>query len=715
MSQRRESALQQYILQGVKETGVELGRGSYAAVHTVECKGLTCAAKIFHQTLYRQEYSIRRFQEECAILSQLRHPNIVQFLGVYYQPGSILPALVMECLPMTLAQSLDQYGVLPNEISYSILKDVALALSYLHQHNPAIIHRDLSANNVLLTREMTAKISDLGVAKMLDLSPTLMRTMTNGPGTPCYMPPEALEGNTRYAHYNCKVDAFSYGVLMVHLFSGQWPFPSKPVKVDPQDDSRIIPQSEADRRQENLDIIGRDHPLLTLILRCLHNSPARRPEAVEILTLVNQVAAQFPSSSKVELLQQVTSLRADTATLQQANTSLRANVETLQQANRSLRADTKTLQQANTLLLTNIGTQQQANRSLRADTERLKRGHEAEITSMRADTEMLQQANASLRTNIETLQQANRSLRAGTERLKQGHEVEIRSLRADTERLQQEQQTEIRSLREISLAELVSTRQTLQAKVKSAQIKQREAEKAVEESQRKLEDAQRCHSVEVELRLADIRDTLSLRLREVETELKAARQQISFKNSALTNREDEVAKLTGQMVGLRQEMVENEKAFDQHLVQLEKGFKQLLFTKDQQLVEKQKEFDQELIHVKKGFEQELVKKQKEFEQHLLANVVEIQKEIDQNKDEFKQKLLIKNKLLIEKEHTLVEKDQQLQMLREKEAEFGALLQSKEAILSSKQSLVASKDSVIHGLQEQLNHLRKSQVSLQGRL
>ena len=486
MSRRRievnqAAALQEYTLQGVQETGVELGRGSYAAVYTVEYKGLTCAAKNFHPTLYQQEYSIRRFQEECALLSRLRHPNIVQFLGVYDKQGSMLPALVMECLPMTLAQCLDQYGVLPNEIGYFILKDVALALSYLHQYNPQIIHRDLSANNILLTHGMTAKISDLGVAKMLDLSPMQMCTMTNGPGTPCYMPPEAIEENARY---NCKVDSFSYGILMVHLFSGRWPFPTKAVKVDPQDDSRMIPQSEADRRQEKLDAIGGDHPLMPLILRCLHNSPARRPEAVEILTQVSRVAAQFPPSSqnKVELLRQVTSLRADT--------------------------------------------------------ERLQQDHEVEMRSFRADIQRLQQINRT------SLQQATANVR----RLQQGH------------------QTEIRSLRESSSAELESTRQILQTEIRSAYTHQREAEKAVEESQRKLEDAERCHSVQVEqlnLRLADTRDTLSSRVFEVEAELRAAQQQISSKNSALTR--------------LRQEMVERKKAFDQQLLAKE----QLLAQKDQ--------------------------------------------------------------------------------------------------------------------------------------
>ena len=240
---------------------------------------------------------------------------------------------------MTLAQCLDKYGVHPNEIGYSVLKDVALALSYLHQHSPPVIHRDLSANNVLLTPGMTAKISDLGVAKILDLNPSQFRTMTQTPGTLCYMSPESTVPRP---HYSTKVDAFSYGVMMVHLFSGQWPFPTEAVIVDPQDDSRVIPQTEADRRQKILDAIGRDHPLMNLILGCLHNSPARRPEAVEILTEVSRVAAQFPSSSgnKVELLQQLTSLRADTDTtrLKQAHEAeIRSLTEGLQQETRSVK------------------------------------------------------------------------------------------------------------------------------------------------------------------------------------------------------------------------------------------------------------------------------------------------------------------------------------------------------------------------------------------
>ena len=265
---------------------------------------------------------------------------------------------------------------------------------------------------------MTAKISDLGMAKRL-FPTSLNKKMTETPGNPYYMPPETMLTNPQYGS---KVDVFSFGVLMVYLFSGELPVPTAATMVDPQDESRMIPQSEADRRQEKLDAIERDNPLMTLILRCLHNSPAHRPEAVEILTQVSQVAAQFPSSShnKVELLQQVTSLRADTERLQREHEteiqSHRADVERLQQASRSHRADTERLQREYQLEI----------KSLRANTQRLQQEYETETTSMRADAERLQQEH---QTEIS-------SLRADTQKLQQKYEVDITSMRADTERLQ---------------------------------------------------------------------------------------------------------------------------------------------------------------------------------------------------------------------------------------------------------------------------------------
>ena len=173
--------------EGVTSTDKELGRGSYATVLELDYLGLKCAGKKIHELLIEQEensmiYAVRRFKDECQILSQVRHPNIVQFLGVFFQQGDHIPILVTEFLPLNLDQCLDRYN-LSAERRYSILHDVVLGLNYLHCQCSPIIHRDLSSNNVLLTSNMGAKISDLGVARILNLSPQKVTYLTKAPGT----------------------------------------------------------------------------------------------------------------------------------------------------------------------------------------------------------------------------------------------------------------------------------------------------------------------------------------------------------------------------------------------------------------------------------------------------------------------------------------------------------------------------------------------------
>ena len=85
---------------------------------------------------------------------------------------------------MNLTSCIQKHGILPEEIGYSILYDVALGLYFLHNQSSPIVHRDLSANNVLLTYNMDAKISDLGVARILNLTPLQASQLTQTPGTP---------------------------------------------------------------------------------------------------------------------------------------------------------------------------------------------------------------------------------------------------------------------------------------------------------------------------------------------------------------------------------------------------------------------------------------------------------------------------------------------------------------------------------------------------
>ena len=295
-----------YKLTGVGVTDRELGHGSYATVLELEYMGLKCAGKKIHELLLRQgdaSYTVRRFEEECRLLSQVRHPNIVQFLGVYFQQGVRAPILVMEFLPTNLTSCIEQYGILPKEISYSILHDVALGLCYLHSQTPAIIHRDLSSNNVLLSPNMTAKISDLGVARILNLTPLQVSRMTQTPGTPAYMPPEVMVANPKY---DTSVDEFSYGIMMIHMFSGRWPEPQVgQVRAEPG--GRMIPVSEAERREVFLRAIGNDHPLMDFIRKCIDNYPQTRAHASEIVEQLADMVLQFPASfaNRLEMLRQI--------------------------------------------------------------------------------------------------------------------------------------------------------------------------------------------------------------------------------------------------------------------------------------------------------------------------------------------------------------------------------------------------------------------------
>ena len=293
-----ERGLDQFRLEGIQEIDKSLGNGSYATVVEMRFRGLKCAGKKIHSLLYNESSAqekrrmLQTFAEECQLLARLSHPNIVQFIGVHVQRDTLLPTLVMEFLYCTLSQCLDRYGALPKETALPILSDVATGLSYLHGHRPPVVHRDLSANNVLLTTDMKAKVSDLGMAKILNLTPAMMSQMTKCPGTPSYMPPEALRANPAY---DTSIDCFSVGVMMVHVLSGRWPIPSEPNRASsPDDPDQLIALNEAQRREEYLQLIRSDPPLMELIQRCLKNNPSQRPNAEGILSQLQQAVSRLP-------------------------------------------------------------------------------------------------------------------------------------------------------------------------------------------------------------------------------------------------------------------------------------------------------------------------------------------------------------------------------------------------------------------------------------
>ena len=182
--------------------------------------GLVCAAKKIHDVLLEVgNIGVRdiaaKYVQECHLMSDLRHPNITLFVGLCFLPNCQLPLLVMERLDESLDDLLENVPNIPLSLKFSMLEDVARGLLYLHKHDPQIIHRDLTAKNVLLTSSLVAKITDLGNSRIVNIQPgQLAQTLSRNPGTLVYMPPEALNAAARYG---LSLDVFSLGHLGIFV------------------------------------------------------------------------------------------------------------------------------------------------------------------------------------------------------------------------------------------------------------------------------------------------------------------------------------------------------------------------------------------------------------------------------------------------------------------------------------------------------------------
>ena len=179
-----------------------------------------CAAKIIHKALLDDgndgvENIISKFVEECELISNLRHSNVTECLGVCFDINPYIPVLVMERLDRDLHNFLETVTNVSLSLKYSLLSDVSKGMLYLHTHNPPIIHRDLTARNVLLTSSLVAKISDFGNSRIVNLPPgQLFQILTRTPGTVVYMPPEAF---TEPSCYGPSLDTFSFGQLALFV------------------------------------------------------------------------------------------------------------------------------------------------------------------------------------------------------------------------------------------------------------------------------------------------------------------------------------------------------------------------------------------------------------------------------------------------------------------------------------------------------------------
>ena len=171
-------------------------------------------------------------------------------------------------------------------------------LVYLHSHSPLIVHRDLTARNVLLTNTMLAKIADLGNSRIIE-SNALSKTLSTVPGTLVYMPPEAMANPPQY---NEKLDIFSFGHLA--LYTALQDFPCElllGVYNDPKNPNRACARNEVERRVQYVRKLkakfGANHTFTKLVNECLHNHPQIRPSAVEVLQQLQKLQKDHGSGS----------------------------------------------------------------------------------------------------------------------------------------------------------------------------------------------------------------------------------------------------------------------------------------------------------------------------------------------------------------------------------------------------------------------------------
>ena len=202
-----------------------LGEGGMSTVYRAEdtALGRPVAIKVLREQLARDRAFLARFRDEARAAASLSHPNIVAIYDVGQDAG--LHYIVMEYVDgPSLKDVVAREAPLPIDRATALAQQVLAALDAAHQRG--IVHRDIKPQNVLLTRDGTAKVADFGIARQLAAA-----GQTQGGdvfGTAAYLAPERASGKEATA----ASDVYSAGVLLFEMLTGRLPFTGdSPVEV----------------------------------------------------------------------------------------------------------------------------------------------------------------------------------------------------------------------------------------------------------------------------------------------------------------------------------------------------------------------------------------------------------------------------------------------------------------------------------------------------
>ena len=241
-----------------------IGRGGMANVYlgTDMGSGIKVAIKILKPEFSTDEEFIRRFDTEAKAVSSLNHANIVKVFGVGHEGN--FRYIVQEYIDgITVKELINQNGHLDWKVAVPIVIQVGMALEYAHKNG--IVHRDIKPQNILISRDRIAKITDFGIARA-STGNTITMTSGGAMGSVHYFSPEQARGG----NVGPSSDIYSIGIMLFEMVTGRVPFDGdsnvaiavKHLQEKPPMASSFVPDIPA----------GLD----SIILKCMQKTPDKR-------------------------------------------------------------------------------------------------------------------------------------------------------------------------------------------------------------------------------------------------------------------------------------------------------------------------------------------------------------------------------------------------------------------------------------------------------
>ncbi|KAK0498050.1 kinase-like domain-containing protein, partial [Armillaria luteobubalina] len=213
------------------------------------------------------------FCREALVWRQLRHPNVLPFLGVSEE--LFAPRYCLISPWMVNGNIISYLKTHPGHDRLTSLAQIAEGMKYLHNHNPPIAHADIRGANILVTDDLRCCLADFGLSLFAE-SQSFDSTSKMGKGTARWLAPEHLDPNAVIDQaYITKRDIYAYGCTVVEIYTGKPPFSD--IKNEPAVIYAVI-SGRRPRRPQHLLQDG----LWSLVMKCLIPFPHQRPTAEQI-------------------------------------------------------------------------------------------------------------------------------------------------------------------------------------------------------------------------------------------------------------------------------------------------------------------------------------------------------------------------------------------------------------------------------------------------